>query len=341
MTPTAPLVRLAAATAGLLLAGSASATVITSTLTPEISVAVATRVGNQMADDQLSTGGSLLYGVSRASPLGANALVQEGVPWSHPCAVTHCDSITSQFANAKGEINAELGRFKALTSLGLASADGAGQTILSQTDVVTFGPSALIKPPQLKMHLDLDSHAGNSVETRGYSLFDFTVSLSLKACNTDLNPDGCERQVFYFHAQDYYGTGPLDSWYATGLGAAPLADGGLVPVGGLDLVIDLFDYVDNVAQIGAEYDLAISSRSYSECSARSDSQPEEWCSTYLDASHTAYVGITGLASSTYAYPGMAAAGPGTPVPEPASLPMVLAAFGLAIGAAGRPLRHGR
>lgn len=339
MTSNAPLVRLTGALTSLLLAGSASADIIVSTLTPQVAVAVATRVDNEMAHDELATGGTLLFGRSSASPLGASAVVKEGEPWSHPCTVAHCAALSSQSAFAKGEINADLGRFKALTSVGLTSAGGAAQTLLRQNDVVTFDVRSFIKTPQLKLHIDLDSSAGDSTETRGYSLFEFSVSLNRKACDTDLAPDGCDNSLFHFHGQDYAGT-DLDSWYFTGQDGDRLGEGTRLPNGGLDITLDMFDLGGAAVQINTEYDLRIYSRSYSECAARSDAAPETHCSTDLDASHTAYVGITNLATSTYRYPGMTASGPGNNVPEPASLALVSTALGLVALGARRGRRRG-
>lgn len=328
MTVIPSLVRLVAAVGGICVAGHAAAGVVVSGLTPQVYVDVATRVDNQMANDQLATGGGLLFGASEASPLGATAKVREGEPWSHPCQQALCGSLSSQTAVAKGEINTDLARFKSLTGLGVLSAEGAGQTILGQTDVVTFSPAAALKTPQLKLHLDMDSSAGTSNETRGYSLFEFRVSLTRKACDTDLFPDGCDNQVFFFHGQDYAGT-DIDSWSITGQDGAVLGEGVRLPMGGMDFTLDLFDLGGAALQIGVDYDLGIVSRSYSECAARTSGVPQDSCTTYMDASHTVYVGITGLETSTYRYPGFTPGDPPNGVPEPGSLPMVLTAFGLA------------
>ena len=324
----APFVRLAAALIGVALADASSAQVIVSTEQPQLTLGVGTRVANEMANDNM-TSDTLLYGRSTASPLGASAIVKEREPWLSPCATVACGFLTSSWANARGEINPELGRFRSLTSVSVAETDGAGLATLGLTDVVTFGLGFPIGgPPKLNLHIDLDSRAGTSTESRGYSLFDFTVSLTRKACDFDENPDGCDNEVFHFHAQDYGGT-DIDSWYYTGQGSAHLGEGVHVPTEGLDVTIDLFDLGGASVLLGPEYDLRIGSLTYSQCSARSASEPETFCSTHLDASNTVYVGITNLASSTFRYPGQTVDGPGNSVPEPSSLPLLLSGIGLA------------
>ena len=324
----APFVRLVGVLIGASLAGASSAQVIVSSDQPQLTLGVATRVADEQANDEL-TSSTLLYGRSVASPLGASAIVKEREPWSSPCATQLCSLATSSWANARGEINPELGRFRSLTSVSVAEPDAAGLATLGLTDVVTFGLGFPIGgPPKLNLHIDLDSGAGTSTELRGYSLFDFTVTLARKDCSHDDFPDGCGNEVFHFHAQDYGGT-DIDSWVYTGQEGVILGEGVHVPTEGLDVTIDLFDLGGASVLLGPEYDLRIGSLTYSQCSARSASEPETFCSTHLDASNTVYVGITNLASSTFRYPGQTVDGPGNSVPEPSSLPLLLSGIGLA------------
>jgi hypothetical protein len=251
-----------------------------------------------------------------------------------------CAALTSSWANALGEINPELGRFRSLTSVSVAATDGVAMATLGLTDVVTFGLAGYPTwPPKLNLHIDLDSGAGNSAEPRGHSEFDFTVSLTRKDCNRDQFPDGCGNTVFRFHAEDYRGT-DIDSWYYTGHDSAILGEGVHVPADGLDLTIDLFDLGGASVALGTDYYLGIGSRTYSECSPRAVGTgsvgTEAFCSTHLDASNTVYVGITNLASSTFHYPGLTVDGPGNSVPEPSSLPLLLSGIGIAALGRVRP-----
>lgn len=334
-----PLARLTPVVFSLLLVGTASdASITLSDLTPQVTVSVATRVDNQMANDERTSSSHLMYGSSTASTLGASAQVDDGASWPDPCSQGFCGALTSSFAHARGEVNADLGRIRSMSSVQVSDSSSAAQAIVGLGDVLTFGLPSLFIRPQLKLHIDLDSRAGTSAELRGHSEYQFMVSLSRHACDRDEFPDGCNNTVFYFEARDNNGSAN-DSWfYARDAHSSHLADGVSVPGGGLDIAIDLTDLGGVDVALWTEYDLGIFSRAYSECGARTDQAPDRFCSTDVDASHTVYVGITNLAASTFRYPGLVNQDLGT-VPEPAALPLVLAAMGLAAVGTVRPRRR--
>jgi hypothetical protein len=331
--------RIAAALLAACLAGPAAATVVGSGLTPGLWVSVGARVDNQVADDEQTTSvGTTIYGNARASIFGADAGVEPGASWPLPCANPACLpplSLTTQTAHGQGEANGALGRLRTHAYASVSderSAFARGDARID--DVVKFG--LFSAAPRLVLHIDGRGRGG----ARGNAFMDFTVFLGRHDCDTSFFTEGCFAPAFTFHAQEYEGN-DLDSWYyGLGDGSDRLAEGSGLPDGGLDIIVPLLEFGQRPG-IDIEYDLVTTLGTQAECVAWSEGQSKEVCTSHFDASNTVYVGITGLASSTYRYPGIAATDPGNSAPTPASLPLVLLALGAATFGTARPRRARR
>lgn len=239
-----------------------------------------------------TTGEKSIYGKARASSFQSglgSAFVTGGASWPvcDPADPASCPGLTyvgDSEALAKGEINAELGRFRGITQA-LKTSPGIGGTyasvFLNLEDQVTYHPG---QPVAFDVHIDLTREALSPYALNaGYGdkgISDYSISV----CLTEGSAEACDYDPIAGFEYSNYGL-------STKLKGT---DAVFTPLEDLD---DPFNYhwdVTNAVPFDTPLDMYIRASLKTFCF-------DDHCASELNFSNTAYIGIQGNYESSNGY----------------------------------------